>query len=177
MGEEYNLDIDEIKLLSKIILLREVKVRLTSNIDRIETATTRIIGKKIGDEIKVPLWTALMLIDKGMATIPEEVLKKIMRNLWREEVQSKNSLGMIDKDIYPYIYLYIHFLKKSGEDGIRYGLDIDYIRRMINKRVDMIRRVGYIDTDILEERLTLEEIILLKKMKEVYDNWIKCVGL
>ena len=155
--------INKLKLLDTYLLLTNVKVKLVRDLPNIKTSMLDLKAKSRGEVITVPLWFAEFLIDKGIAVITDDIVKKISRNVWREYAQPKlMSLAQVDKDFYPNAKIYLHFLRRSGGKGLRPLAKEEDVIKVMNKRLSIIMNLATIDIDTrIEDRLTYEEKILL----------------
>lgn len=171
--------LSRLRLLEKYILLANVKVRLIRSLPNMELGMLKIRGRESGEVITVPLWLAEFLIDKGIAVITDETIKKISRNVWREYAQPRGeSLAQIDKDFYPVAKMYLHFLRKGGGKGLRPLAKEEDIIRVMNKRLSILMKLATIEVDMrIEGRLTYEEKILLNHLRDVYKEWKIIMGI
>lgn len=171
--------LNSLKLLEKYILLTNVKVKLVRRLPHMELGMIELRGRESGEEIIVPLWLAEVLIDKGIAVITDETIKKISRNVWREYAQPKGeSLAQIDKDFYPIAKMYLFFLRRGGGKGLRPLAKEEDVIRVMNKRLSILMKLATIDTDRrIEDRLTYEEKILLNHLRDVYKEWKVIMGI
>lgn len=172
-------EINKLRLLDTYLLLTNVKVKLVRDLPSIKTSTLDLRAKSRGEVITVPLWLAEVLIDKGIAVITDEIVKKISRNVWREYAQPKlMSLAQVDKDFYPIAKIYLHFLRRGGGKGLRPLAKEEDVIKVMNKRLSIIMNLATIDVDTrVEDRLTYEEKVLLNHFRSVYREWKNIMGI
>jgi len=170
---------DRLKLLETYILFSSVKVKLVRNIPDLELGLISVRSRKAGEVITVPLWLGEFLIDKGLAVITDDMIKKISRNVWREYAQPRGeSLAQVDKDFYSVAKLYLYFLRKSGGMGLRPLAKEEDIIKVLNKRVAIIMKLATLDFDThVVDRLTFEEKVLLNYLRSVYREWKNIMGI
>jgi hypothetical protein len=169
----------EVALLNSILKFEEITMKTIDNIVPIRSATVEVDRKVRGEDIRLPIWLAEYLIDKGKISISEKLLKTLTQNIWRELAQptSKLSIAKIDSSFYNIIYIYNYLLKKGAIIGGRPVASRDDIRTVINKRREVISKLSSTDLGILEDRLTFQEKILLKKIRGAIKEWDRAIGL
>lgn len=172
-------DEDRLRLLGILLSLTNVRVKLVRPVPEINTGMYRFKARSGGEVVSVPIWLAEILIDRGLAVITDETVRKISRNVWREYAQPRGeSLAQIDKDFYPVARLYLHFLRKSGGKGLRPLAKEEDITKVLNKRLSIIMKLATLDVDTrVDERLTEEERLLLRLLRNVYRSWRSVVGI
>jgi len=177
------LSIPEIEILKILREWNKVEVILLKDIDRVETATSRLEYAKAGDKIKVPLWMAKKLIDKGIATIDvEKMISWIHRVHWREKVQKTTEFGIskLPREFYTNAELLLYTLKNKPEifheisDDLKKSL-LDKLKEIVNKRIAIIPLLSDIEDTELIDRLTDEEKVLLNLYKAIISSWRKFI--
>jgi hypothetical protein len=169
----------EIALLESIKKFDKIDMKTIDNLPPIRCASIKIPRKGRGEDVKLPIWLAEYLIDRGKVNISEKALKILSQNLWRELAQPStgSTLAKIDTRFYTIAHTYMYILKRGGIIGTRPMANRDNIRAVINKRREVISKLSHIDLGVMEDRLTLEEKILLSKLRVVNKDWEKAIGV
>jgi len=173
----------DIELLKRIIKFRYVELIANENLEPISTATVEIPRKSKNSKFKVPLWLAEELIKSGKARIPETLINWVYQTIWKEKVKpqiSASSLSKQDDNFYPNIILLemalkydkLLYLDEKTRENIKHS-----IRQIINKRMETLLRIGESDINTIYDKLTIEEKILLKNIRELIKNWIEFTGV
>jgi len=169
--------------MKRLIRFREVEVITNENIGPINTVTFFLDRKPRDARIKVPLWFAEKLIKMGKARLPDNLIHWFNQVIWKEKAKlGKESLSISKQDdkFYPNLFLLHIGLKydkvSSLDENARNNLK-HLIRLVINKRLEVILKAGEAGDEIIYERLTPEEKVLLKNIKNLIKNWIEYTGV
>lgn len=174
-----NLSDPELALLNAIKKFEYIEMKVIDDIPSIKSATIDIPKKSRGDDFKAPIWLVENLIDKGKVNIPDTLMKRLSQNLWRELAQpvSRTGIAKIDPHFYNVIYVYMYILERSNLVAGKPLANKDDIKAVINKRREIISKLSEIDLEILRDRLTFEERILLNRLRVVNKNWDMILGV
>lgn len=169
----------ELALLNALRKFDEVEMKTIDNIPPMRGATINIPRRGRGDTIKAPIWLVEYLIDIGKITISDTLIKLLSQNLWRELAQpvSKTGIAKIDPRFYDIIHVYTYILGKTTMLGGKMLANKDDIRAAINKRREVINKLSGIDLEILRDRLTHEERVLLNRLRDINKDWDKVLGV
>ncbi len=169
----------EIALLNAVKKFEKINMKTIDNLPPIRCASAIVARKGRGEDVRLPVWLAEYLIERGKVNISEAAVKILTQNLWRELAQpaSRSSIAKIDPRFYTIVHIYGLILKKGGVIGTRPMANRDDIRAAINKRKDVISKLSNIDLGIMEDRLTFEEKILLNKLRTINKEWDKIIGV
>ena len=173
----------DIELMKKLIRFKEVEIITNENIGPINTATFSLERKPRDTKIRVPLWFAEELIKLGKARIPDNLIYWFNQVIWKEKAKlGKETLSISKQDekFYPNLFILHIGLKYdrilSLDENARNNLK-HLIRLVINKRLEAILKAGEAGDEIIYERLTPEERVLLKNIKNLIKNWIEYTGV
>lgn len=173
----------DIELLKKLTKFKEVEIITNENLGPLETATFKMDRKTRDTKIKVPLWLAEELIKNGKARIPENLIYWFNQVIWKEKAKlGKEALSISKQDekFYPNIHLLeigLKYDKLLGlDDNARNNLK-HLIRLVVNKRLEAILKAGEAGDEVIYDRLTPEERVLLKNIRNIIRNWIEYTGV
>jgi len=158
-----------------------VEVVLLEDLVGVKLASFQLPPSKKGEKVKVPLWLARLLQERGLAGIDiENELVWLGRVHWREKVQPPQdalSLSNLPKDFYPRVLNIIHALYTFYNDPVvrqRLGQAENFFRDIVGRRLHVITEMARLETTALSilERLTLEERCLLDQLREMVSEWM-----
>ena len=174
-----NISDSELALLNALRKFDEVEMKIVDNIPRLKGATIDIPRRKRGDVVKAPIWLVEYLIDTRKLTVSNTLTKLISQNLWRELAQpvSRTSIAKIDPRFYNIVYVYMYILRKTGMPEGKPLANKDDIMAAINKRRGIISKLSELDLEILRDRLTYEERVLLNRLRDINKDWDKVLGV
>lgn len=161
--------------------LSQVEVVLLEDTVGVKLASFHLPPGKRGDKVRVPLWLARLLHERGVAGIDiENELVWLGRVHWREKVQPPQealSLSSLPKDFYPRVLNILHALHTFYDDPVvrqRLGQAENFFRDIVGRRLHVITEMARVETTALsiQERLTLEERCLLDQLREMVFEWM-----
>lgn len=174
-----NISDSELALLNALRKFDEVEMKTIDNIPQLKGATIDIPRRGKGDVVKAPIWLVKYLIDIRKLTISDSLIKLLSQNLWRELAQpiSRTSIAKIDPRFYNIVYVYMYILGKTAMPGGKPLANKDDIMAAINKRREVISKLSELDLEILRDRLTFEEKVLLNRLRDINKDWGKVLGV
>jgi hypothetical protein len=161
--------------------LSQVEVVLLQDVMGFKLASLQLPPSKRGDKVKVPLWLARLLHERGVAGIDvDNELVWLGRIHWREKVQPPQealSLSSLPRDFYPRVLNILHALHAFYDDPVvrqRLGQAENFFRDIVSRRLHVITEMARLETTDLsiQERLTLEERCLLDQLRERVSDWM-----
>lgn len=172
------VEIDILNILKKWELIEGT---LLQPIKEFKLATLRVQEGRSGDKIRLPLWMLEDMIEGGLATVNiEKLVSWIHRIHWREKVQksSEYSLSKAPPELYVNIELLKYILERARDTGLskeHKRVIMDKIIEVVNRRRAVISMLSDVDTAGLEDRLTIEERVLLNLYKKIVHSWRRLV--
>ncbi|HEW93397.1 hypothetical protein DRN84_00145 [Candidatus Geothermarchaeota archaeon] len=173
----------EIELLKRLVKFQLVEVVTNVNLDPIKTATFSLDRKIRDSKIKVPLWLAEELLKDGKVRVSESLFSWLNQVLWKEKAKFDKkgaSISKQDDKFYPNIFLIeaaLKYDKTLGFDENTITNVKNLIRLIINKRVEAIVRMAESGDTRLFDKLTPEEKVLYKNIRNILENWMEFTGV
>ncbi|MEM0056877.1 MAG: hypothetical protein QXH96_00115 [Candidatus Geothermarchaeota archaeon] len=162
----------ELDLITSLKEFERCKLKAIRKIPAVKCATISLNEVDENKDIEAPLWLLKYLLEKGMVTLSDDMLRQIKGNVWRQLAQPDTVLAKVDPNLYILIHLYLRFIKKNPDLMSIFPTE-DHIKSMVNKRYGLVTKCTDIITENIESRLTFEEKILLKRLKSVFEAWNK----
>ncbi len=168
-------DIKILLNLSTLVGNKTVDIVFVRSINRLDIGGEVIEDKVKGSSMKTTLKTAMELIEKGYATIPDEYITWIKKIIWKEKSrESRKSLPKEEDSFYPKIALIIYAIKhdKNLELDENTKLSItNQVRHIISRRLQLIISEAFAKIDHLVNNMTPEEHLLARIINSVITEW------
>ncbi|HIQ12941.1 MAG TPA: hypothetical protein EYH44_00920 [Thermoprotei archaeon] len=175
-------DIEIIENLDKLFMKKHVDIKALTDInpEEIDNSIDHIL--KGGTRASVPLSTAIKLIEKGLATIPEEYINWIKKVIWREKSMSKvDALVKHEDDFYQKLIITLYAIKydKKGvnlEEDLR--IHITHLtRQILMKRLSILLSKATSSTGSITQNMAPEEDLLFRIVKTVTSMWLEKLNI
>jgi len=175
---------DLVKLALNYHLLNSVKVAALKDLDSIrgDDSWERI---RRGEEVDIPLWLALILEPKGYVEIRESKVSDVDVSKYliiEKSMKGGEFLKLRDTFLIDSLRL-LNNLRKSQSEGkasdevfklIRVEADFKDLIRMRLRKITQIALLGK-EPEEYYNSLLLEERVLLKKLYDIINSWMKVI--
>ncbi len=159
---------------------QKVIVTIRKKID-LKVAGIDLSAYEKGSRVKVPLWLAKVLADKGVVEISDENLinaDSLMKALWREEHSPMPA--ELPEDFFAKLALSLRLSKEEGLSRIREKKQMELmIDDLMSSRLQKMLSAIRMGADLTEYlgNLTIEERILHDRLNRVLSEWRKMIAL
>ena len=168
-----------IEFIKIITLFHPVEVITNINLESISTTTFKMDKKMKDSKVKMPLWLAEKLIEEGKVRVPEATFNWLNQVLWKEKARFNKKNIVISRqneDFYPKLFLIEYALKKDKtllfDENTKQNMK-NLIRLIVNKRLEAIVKMAESGDMSTWDRLTPEEKILFKLLREIMMDWME----
>lgn len=171
-------DIEIIENLDVLFMKKHVDIKALRDINPEEADSFINHVLKGGTRASVPLSTAIKLIEKGLATVPEENINWIKKVIWKEKSMSKvDALVKHEDDFYQKLIITLYAIKydKKGlnlENDLR--IHITHLtRQILMKRLSILLSKATVNTRSIIQNMAPEEDLLFRIVKTVTNMWLE----